>query len=274
MGIVDKVMGGLTNKEERDAIHNENTSRKETGPEALALGKPSEHIIDDKIGGTHTRNVKDAVLHENVQQHAHHEVTPIVDRQKEETEIHQKVQPVVDKQEQHSHHQHVAPQVSRHVREDIPEEHANRYRAQGQEQNLQTVGEQTHSTSVNAPIVREHVNKHIVEEIQPVIDRQTQRVEHHHTTQQINESHVKAPVVHDKVVNAPITMSEFTGKVGDIVDKAVPGHHSSSTGHHTSGHHSGSGLTGSHNAGSGLTGSNTTGSTATGTGSGLTGNRV
>jgi hypothetical protein len=48
--------------------------------------------------------------------------------------------------------------------------------------------------------------QHIVEEIQPVINRQTQRVEHHHTTQQINESHVKAPVVHDKVVNAPITV--------------------------------------------------------------------
>merc|ERR1712093_562570 len=94
MGIVDKVMGGLTNKETRDGISHENANRHETGPEALALGKPSEYTVDDKIGGTHTRNVKDAVVHENVLQHAHHEVTPIVNREREETEIHQKVQPV------------------------------------------------------------------------------------------------------------------------------------------------------------------------------------
>jgi hypothetical protein len=30
--------------------------QKRTGPEALALGKPSEYIVDDKIGGTHTRS--------------------------------------------------------------------------------------------------------------------------------------------------------------------------------------------------------------------------
>lgn len=40
------------------------------GPAALALGKPAEYVVDDKIGGTHTREVKDAVVHENVLQHA------------------------------------------------------------------------------------------------------------------------------------------------------------------------------------------------------------
>lgn len=60
-----------------------------TGPEALALGKPSEYTVDDKIGGTHTRTVHDPVVHETVLQHAHHEVTPIVNRVREETEIHQ-----------------------------------------------------------------------------------------------------------------------------------------------------------------------------------------
>lgn len=261
--VVDKVLGGLRNKEERDALHNENASRKEDGPAALALGKPAEYNVDDKIGGTHTRNVKDAVVHENVLQHAHHEVTPIVNRELHQTEVHQKVQPIRDNQEVHTHHQHVAPQVSRHVQEDINEDHATRYRSQGQFQHQQTVGDQTHSTSVNAPIVREHVNKHIIEEIQPIIQRQTQRVEHHHTTQQINETHVKAPIVHSVVEAAPITMAEFTGKVAEL----GKGHLGSSHDHGTTG----TGLTGSHSHGTG-TGAGLAGAgAAAGTGAALTG---
>lgn len=216
VGIVDKVMGGLQNKETRQSIAQENASRHETGPEALALGKPSEYTVDDRIGGTHTRNVLDAVVHENVLSHAHHEVTPIVNRERNETEIHQKVQPVVDRQEFHTHHQHTAPHVARNITEDINEDVAIRYRSQGQYQHQQTIGDQTHSTSVNAPIVREHVNKHIIEEIQPIIQRQTQRVEHHHTTQQINEVHVKAPIIHSVVTNSVITMEEFAGKVSGL----------------------------------------------------------
>lgn len=78
---------------------------------------------------------------------------------------------------------------------------------------------------------------------QPIIQRQTQKVEHHHTTQQINEvscakhnlskcpdashltetlfysspqTHVKAPVVHETVTAPAISMAEFAGKVGDL----------------------------------------------------------
>jgi len=260
MGIVDKVMTGLREKEARDALHNENVNRKEDGPAALALGKPSEYTVDDRIGGTHTRNVLDAVVHENVLQHAHHEVTPIVDREREETEIHQKVQPVLDQQEIHTHHQHVAPAVSRHVQEDISEDHATRYRSQGQFSHQQTVGEQTHSTSVNAPIVREHVNKHIIEEIQPIIQRQTQRVEHHHTTQAIKEVHVKAPVVHNTVVAPAITMAEFTGKVAELGKGALGHSHSGSTGSIGSSSGAAGGI-GSRGVGSGLTNDKGTGLT-------------
>merc|ERR1712225_195796 len=190
MTIVDKLMGSLNNKEERQHMNENNHKQHSSGTEALADGQPAEHQVDDRIGGTHTRNVKDAVTEENVSRHAHHEVTPVVDRERDETEIHQKVQPVVDKQEQF--------------------------------ENVQTAGEKTHSTSVNAPKVHEHVNKHIVEEVQPVIQRQTQETEHHHTTQVIHDHVSHAPKVHDTHVNAPISMSDFKGDGGN----AVGGSHS------------------------------------------------
>ena len=135
------------------------------------------------------RNVKDAVTHENVTRHAHHEVTPVVGRERDEVDIHQKVQPVLlvaiclpvsrhserlcltfshfcyssDQQEKHTHHQHVAPEVHRERGEDISDRDAAKYAQQAQHTNTQNIGEQTHSTSVNAPKVHEHVNKHIVE---------------------------------------------------------------------------------------------------------------
>merc|ERR1711974_374076 len=209
MTIVDKLMGSLNNKEERQHMNENNHKQHSSGTEALADGQPAEHQVDDRIGGTHTRNVKDAVTEENVSRHAHHEVTPVVDRERDETEIHQKVQPVVDNQEHHTHHKHVAPEVSRDRNEDIDDTTAAKYQKQAQFENVQTAGEKTHSTSVNAPKVHEHVNKHIVEEVQPVIQRQTQETEHHHTTQ----------VIHD---HAPISMSDFKGDGGN----AVGGSHS------------------------------------------------
>lgn len=221
MSIVDNVMSGLRDKSVRETLQTTNASRQETGPEALALGKPSDYTVDDRIGGTHTRTVHDPIIHENVIQHAHHEVTPIVNRVREETEIHQKIQPVTHTQEHHTHHQHVAPHVARHVQEDITEEHANKFKTQGLQEHKQTVGDQSHSTSVNAPIVREHVNRHIIEEIHPIIQRQLQRVEHHHTTQQINETHVKAPIIHDMITNVAITYEEFAGKLEGLAKGSV-----------------------------------------------------
>ena len=109
---------------------------------------------------THTRNVKDAITHENISKHSHHEVTPIVNRERDETEIHQKVQPVYDQQNINSRHEHQAPVVSRERAEDIDDASAAKYQNQMQFGNERNVGDTTHSTSVNAPRVHEHVNKH------------------------------------------------------------------------------------------------------------------
>merc|ERR1712230_324152 len=193
MTIVDKLMGSLNNKEERQHMNENNHKQHSSGTEALADGQPAEHQVDDRIGGTHTRNVKDAVTEENV-----------------------------SRQEHHTHHKHVAPEVSRDRNEDIDDTTASKYQKQAQFENVQTAGEKTHSTSVNAPKVHEHVNKHIVEEVQPVIQRQTQETEHHHTTQVIHDHVSHAPKVHDTHVNAPISMSDFKGDGGN----AVGGSHS------------------------------------------------
>lgn len=213
MGIVDKVMGSLSSGEKHvgSTTTSSTGSREATGAESLADGQPSEVIVDDRIGGTHTRKVNNAVTHETIDRHAHHEVTPVVDRVRDETEVHQKIQPVLDEQAKHTHHQHQAPAVHRERGEDIDEASAAKYRTQGHHEHSRAVGEQTHSTSVNAPKVHEHVNKHIVEEIQPVIERQTHVTEHHHTTQPITEHHTHAPRIHDTIVNEPITISEFNG---------------------------------------------------------------
>lgn len=227
MTIVDKIMGGLSHKDQRDHINEDSHRQRDnvSGVEALADGKATEHTVDDRIGGTHTRNVKDAVVQENVSRHAHHEVTPIVDRERNETEVFQKVQPVQDKQEHHTHHQHVAPEVNRERQEGIDEAAAQKYQKQAAFDNDQSIGEKTHSTSVNAPKVHEHVNKHIVEEIQPVINRQTEETEHHHTTQVIHDHVSHAPKVHDTHINQPISMSEFTGQ-GASTGNALGGSHS------------------------------------------------
>lgn len=223
MGIVDKITSSLSSSDKTSKYNSEAgaTSTQSTGAAALADGQPSETIVDDRIGGTHTRNVKDAVTHESVARHAHHEVTPIVNRTRDETEIHQKVQPVLDEQHQHTHHQHNAPAVHRERGENISEEVSTKYQAQGQHQNTRSVADQTHSTSVNAPKVHEHVNKHIVEEIQPVIERQTHHTEHHHTVQPITEHHTHAPRVHDTTINAPISLSEFQGGASNLQGHAA-----------------------------------------------------
>ncbi|CAD6575559.1 MAG: hypothetical protein CYPHOPRED_005737 [Cyphobasidiales sp. Tagirdzhanova-0007] len=203
-----------------------------SGPEALADGQPSRVDVEDRIGGTHTRNVKDAVVREQVDRHSHHEVTPIVDRNREETEIHQKVQPVLDEQRQTTRYEHNAPAVSRQRAEDIDDASATKYQNQLNFGNERNVGDTTHSTSVNAPIVHERVQKNIVEEIQPVIERQTHQTEHHHTTQLINEEVTHAPRVHDVVVEQPIGINEFTkggsiagshGARGATIDEGVGG---------------------------------------------------
>lgn len=65
---------------------------------ASELAHAAAHHSLDSLLTLHDENprtVKDAVVHENVVQHAHHEVTPIVNREREETEIHQKVQPIM-----------------------------------------------------------------------------------------------------------------------------------------------------------------------------------
>lgn len=119
---------------------------------------------------------------------------------------------------------------------------------------------------------------------QPIIQRQTQRIEHHHTSQIINEvshmishtflilsivattqTHIKAPIVHNIIENAAISFEEFAGKLSELTH----GKTGSSSGYSTG---PTSGLTGS---GSGLTDSKThhTGTTGlTGSG-GLTGEK-
>ena len=65
-------------------------------PDGLRKRKKPDHWdLPDVDGTILCRNVLDAVVHENILSHAHHEVTPIVNRERNETEIHQKVQPVV-----------------------------------------------------------------------------------------------------------------------------------------------------------------------------------
>ena len=186
------------------------------GPAALALGKPSEYTVDDRIGGTHTRAYLAPLSAPALSAFSPALLltSPTIETRFQETFLMPSstrtssstlttrsppsltesarrprstrrsspscaslasaltcygilaeaqadkrywVSDCSDQQEIHTHHQHVAPAVSRHVQEDISEDHATRYRSQGQFSHQQTVGEQTHSTSVNAPIVREHV---------------------------------------------------------------------------------------------------------------------
>jgi len=127
------------------------------------------------------------------------EVQPVVDVHREQTEVHQVLQPVAARQELPLQvHEQVAPLQSYERREVAPAETLRDLNSGLQVQGSRTVEGVSTTVVEKAPIVNEHIHKTIVEEIQPVIYKET--IEPHLI-------HQTVPIV-EKVVEAPILIKE------------------------------------------------------------------
>lgn len=202
MGLISAVKAGLLSGD------NQNATAANTNAESRATTQAS--------GGTVRCEAQNApVVQESVHQREREEITPVVQRDREETIVNQVVQPVLDSRKETIHHQATSAPVTNEVVEDVSGAEAEKYqRNRAQFNSSRTVAGTTQSSHVNAPIISENVNTHVVEEIQPVIQREVQEEHIIHREQPVYERVVKAPVVGEVRHNAPISIDEFEAKGG------------------------------------------------------------
>lgn len=159
------------------------------------------------------------VVHENLRQQQSTHITPVVDREREETIVQQTIQPIEDRvQAETQHHYSQAKAISRETAEELSAEDARRYQAQRElvgtgSRNVERIDR---GVVENAPIVKERVNTHVIEEIQPVVNRTIEEQHIVHTEQPIYEHHTAAPKVAEVRTNAPLTMEEFEKRGGSM----------------------------------------------------------
>ncbi|KAJ3034399.1 hypothetical protein HDV00_005055 [Rhizophlyctis rosea] len=156
-----------------------------------------------------------AIVQERIIQHQVEEVQPVIDREREETQVRVVVQPIHDLRTETHHHEASHPPVSRETVEDLNPDHVRRYlHLRNQHQPGRTIEEPTRTQNVSAPIIHEIIKPHIIEEIQPVIHREIRQTHIIHRHQPIYERHVAAPKVLESTTLDPISLDEFTQKRG------------------------------------------------------------
>ncbi|KAJ3278634.1 hypothetical protein HK104_002160 [Borealophlyctis nickersoniae] len=165
-----------------------------------------------------------AVVKERVIQHQHEEITPVVEREREETQVRHIVQPIHDHRKETHHHQASHPPVARETIEDLNPEHVRRYLAlRNAHQPGRIIDEPTRSQTVNEPIIHEIIKPHIIEEIQPVIHREIKQTHIIHRHQPVYERHVAAPKVIESTTLEAISLEEFQVRGFGVVDGAASG---------------------------------------------------
>ncbi|KAJ3042167.1 hypothetical protein HDV00_008054 [Rhizophlyctis rosea] len=204
MGLISAVKAGLSSeKGQQDQQYS-------TG----ATAAPASSTTADSTVRCETQNAP--VVKEHVHAREKEEITPVIEREREETIVNQVVQPVKDTRHEVHHHQATNAPIQNEVIEDISNAEAEKYqRNRAQHQSTRTVeGHGVHSAHVTAPIVHERVKPHVVEEIQPVIEREIQEEHVVHRIQPVQERVVKAPVVGETRYNAPISQEEWEARGG------------------------------------------------------------
>jgi len=152
----------------------------------------------------------EAIVQEKKDIHEEIEVTPVVDRVVDETEVRQTIVPVRDEVNEATSEERVMATDKRNITEAPTDAVKAKYQEQSQAvQASYTEVEGEAEVHVAAPVVQEVHKKHIIEEVQPVIERVTHHTHKIHTTQPIQEHVVAAAKVADIKVKAPISMEEF-----------------------------------------------------------------
>jgi len=157
------------------------------------------------------------VVKETVHDHRREEITPVIDREREETNVTQVVQPITDNRQEVHHASTVNAPLERETVEQVNAQDARRYQDNRAAHKSYTHTESAGAETVmNAPNIQESVRRHDVVEVQPVIEREVRQDNVLHVEQPIHERVVAAPTVHETVQNAPMSMSEFEARGGSF----------------------------------------------------------
>jgi len=162
---------------------------------------------------------KKAVVQENIKPVEKIEIQPIINLQREQTEVHEVIQPISKREVLPAVvEEKQLPTIEREEVRQSEEEFKKQYQKLTEEFQSSVKVEDLESNKImNAPIVRESIHKKVIEEIQPVIHKETivpHLVKEHFT-------------IHEKLVEAPVLIKEVlpekdlgTTYVGEQIDRA------------------------------------------------------
>jgi len=189
---------GTSGEWESNRVPTYGTMPLETGYHTTGLHGTEVHLASNVVN---ERIERPTIVKEKVIPQEKIEVQPIIHREREQLEVHEVVQPL--------HEKDIAPTLVKHatlpaqVRPDIRESDT-RFQEQYRQATTRYIPDvQTQPVSrefVNkAPIIEEHISKKIVEEVQPVLYRETVAPVLIEETQPIYEKVVEAPVIIEEV---------------------------------------------------------------------------
>jgi hypothetical protein len=249
MGIMDKLTGGSSKSSstshapthgekptdlkgpnlvpEEEQSHTKVGSDKVTSNTHGVPGEQAEHVAaaaeaatgeGERVrtgDDTYDRKTNAPVVKETVRDEYQHNVQPVVQKEHDRTEIKPVVQPLKDNQVHDT-------QVHTKQRQD-------QFREVGQDEKLAAETEEklrldreriaaqggrqhekdTHTFTENAPQVSHTERKHVIEEVQPVVERDVLRPHVVEEQQNVFIHHKEAPVLHETKVNPTMTVAEF-----------------------------------------------------------------
>jgi len=253
MGLISKIKEGLSHTSSEEHVATTKTETTIGSEQVVAIPAEVDVVMEDKVVdvpiNTYTAEADktviqaeaeevqvkqaEAIVQEKKDVHAEVEITPVVDRVVDETEVRQTILPVKDEVNEVSAEHRVAATDKRSITEAPTDAVKAKYQEQASavQSSYKEVEGET-QVKVNAPVIEEVHKKHIVEEIQPVIERTTHHTHKIHTTQPIEEHVIAAAKVADIQVKAPISMEEFKkSQMGVSATTASTGVAATSTSH-------------------------------------------
>lgn len=173
-------------------------------PNGVATAEPALHSpVADPVSSealAHETIVKPEVVHATAKNVEQEIVTPVLQRDREHTEIRQVVQPIADQQVNVTQNIDVVDNVQEKMfKEEMSAENKALYNSNAALQNQSSTLDTTRTQTVQPTQVHENLHKKIIEEIQPLIQREI-----------INPTVINRTVpVHETVVHAPTVTSEI-----------------------------------------------------------------
>jgi len=218
MGLISKIKEGLSHTSSEEHVATTKTETTIGSEQVVAIPAEVDVVMEDKVVdvpiNTYTAEADktviqaeaeevqvkqaEAIVQEKKDVHAEVEITPVVDRVVDETEVRQTILPVKDEVNEVSAEHRVAATDKRSITEAPTDAVKAKYQEQASavQSSYKEVEGET-QVKVNAPVIEEVHKKHIVEEIQPVIERTTHHTHKIHTTQPIEEHVIAAAKVAD-----------------------------------------------------------------------------